>query len=196
MRGHGPRRPGRTLEERILPDTRLSHESNCGQQRPNMWDVDPRRLQHVAVPRRRIRFVRHPHTGRIRRVPIDAPMCCQVASDVAGRPVMCHSVRASSYQAMRCRVVMGWVGGRRIDRKTTMSASGSHWVRRQPRTCLGARQQPVGLAGDVAFQHAHDLSFREALFGAPLDVGAGAGVVAHAGEHDPPQRMVRLTVPG
>ena len=28
-----------------------------------MWDVDPQRLQHVAVPRRRIRFVRHPQSG-------------------------------------------------------------------------------------------------------------------------------------
>jgi hypothetical protein len=26
----------------------------------------------------------------------------------------------------------GWVGGRRIDRKTTVSVSGSHWVRPPP----------------------------------------------------------------
>jgi hypothetical protein len=33
-----------------------------------MWDVDLQRLQHVAVPRRRIRFVRHPQSGQSVRV--------------------------------------------------------------------------------------------------------------------------------
>ena len=59
-----------------------------------------------------------------------------------------------------------------------------------------AREELVGLACDVTLQHAHDLGLGETFFGAPLDVGAGAGVGAHAGEHDPPERMVRLTVPG
>ena len=33
----------------------------------------------------------------------EAPMCCQGAFGGAGRPVMGHALRASSYEAMRCR---------------------------------------------------------------------------------------------
>ncbi len=93
-------------------------------------------------------------------------------------------------------VVDGWVGGRRIVRRTTCRCRAVLGSGRQPRTCSAAREEPVGLACDVTFQDAHDLGFGEAFFAATLDVGAGAGVVAHAGEHDPPQCMVRLTVPG
>ena len=53
----------------------------------------------------------------------------------------------------------------------------------------------VELAGDVTLQDAHDLADRLAFRDAARNVFAGAFVAAHTGEHDPPQRMVRLTVP-
>src|SRR5689334_16687212 len=50
------------------------------------------------------------------------------------------------------------------------------------------------LAGDVPLQAADDL-LRQALLGAPLDVGAGGRVSAHPSDHDAPQCVVDLTVP-
>jgi hypothetical protein len=64
-RRHKRRPQANPTHARIMPALRLSHESNRGHRRPNMWDVDAQRLQHVAVPRRRIRFVRHPPLGRL-----------------------------------------------------------------------------------------------------------------------------------
>src|SRR6266487_5496030 len=59
----------------------------------------------------------------------------------------------------------------------------------------GAPQLLVDLAGDVTLQDPDDLGFRSS-FGEPSrDVFAGAFVAAHAGEHNAPQRMVRLAVP-
>ena len=55
-------------------------------------------------------------------------------------------------------------------------------------------QAGVDLAGDVALEAADDFLLRQALFGAPLDVGAGGGVGAHPGDHDPPQGVVGLPV--
>ena len=52
----------------------------------------------------------------------------------------------------------------------------------------------VELAGDVAFQGAHDLACGT-TFGDPArDVFAGAFIATRAGEHDPPQGMVRSAV--
>ena len=59
---------------------------------------------------------------------------------------------------------------------------------------LGGAEVAVGLAGDVALQAADDLSFRQSLGGAPLDLGAGGGVAAHPGDHDAPQGVVGLAV--
>ena len=52
----------------------------------------------------------------------------------------------------------------------------------------------VDLAGDVALQAAHDLSFALAFGGATLDVAPGSWVFAHADEHDAPERFVGLAV--
>ena len=52
----------------------------------------------------------------------------------------------------------------------------------------------VDLAGDVAFEAADDLALALALAGAPLDVGLGRLVVAHADEDDPVERRVGLAV--
>jgi hypothetical protein len=57
--------------------------------------------------------------GRLRRAPIDAPMCCQGASDVAGRPVMGHSGEGRLLLGRAVSGREGWAGGRRIDRRTT-----------------------------------------------------------------------------
>ena len=59
-----------------------------------------------------------------------------------------------------------------------------------------ARSAQVGvdLAGDVTLQAPDDLRLRQAFGGAPLGVGAGGRVVAHPGDHDPPQGMVGLPV--
>ena len=54
----------------------------------------------------------------------------------------------------------------------------------------------VDLAGDVPFEAADDLFLRQAFGGAPFDVGAGRRVGAHPGDHDPPQGVVGLPVPG
>ena len=53
----------------------------------------------------------------------------------------------------------------------------------------------VELAGDVALQRAHDLAGGSTVSETTRDVFAGAFITAHAGEHDPPQRMVCLAVP-
>jgi hypothetical protein len=58
----------------------------------------------------------------------------------------------------------------------------------------GRSEVAVVLPGDVTLQTADDLHLREPFFGTPVDIDAGAGVRAHAGDHDPPQRMVGLAV--
>ena len=123
-----------------MPALRLSHESNCGYQRPNMWDVDPQRLQHVAVPRRRIRFVRRPsysasycesfaphrntrgvsHTPRPRTSPRDHPRSAGTAAfrDARDRVSLIAGVsrgmRGARRAARRRRRV------RRVDRPRTI----------------------------------------------------------------------------
>ena len=51
---------------------------------------------------------------------------------------------------------------------------------------LGGLEVVVDLAGDVALEDPHDLSFTFALGSAALDVGLGSRVAAHPGEGDPP----------
>jgi hypothetical protein len=58
----------------------------------------------------------------------------------------------------------------------------------------GRAQVGVYLAGGVALQAADDLGLGLSFFRAALDVGAGGGVGAHAGEHDPPQGVAGLPV--
>ena len=55
-------------------------------------------------------------------------------------------------------------------------------------------QAAVDLAGDVTLQAADDLLLGQAFFAAAVDVGAGGGVGAHPGDHDPPQGMAGLAV--
>ena len=52
----------------------------------------------------------------------------------------------------------------------------------------------VDLAGDVALEDAHDLRLGASVGEAAFDVGAGARIGAHAGEHDAPQSVIRLAV--
>jgi len=52
----------------------------------------------------------------------------------------------------------------------------------------------VDLSGDVALQAADDLRLGQALGGAPLDVGSGGRMVAHADDHDAVQGGVGLAV--
>ena len=58
----------------------------------------------------------------------------------------------------------------------------------------GLCERGVDLAGDVAFEAAHDLAFALALAGAAVDVGPGRLVVAHADEDDAVERGVGLAV--
>ena len=51
-----------------------------------------------------------------------------------------------------------------------------------------------GLAGDVAFQAAHDLGGAHAFGPAPSHIGPGLLVAGHAGQHDAVQSGVGLTV--
>lgn len=55
-------------------------------------------------------------------------------------------------------------------------------------------EDAVDLAGDVALEAADDLGLGQALGGAPLDVGAGGCVVAHADQHDAIEGGVGLAV--
>jgi len=55
-------------------------------------------------------------------------------------------------------------------------------------------QVAVDLAGDVALEDAHDLGLGTSVGESAFDGGAGARVGAHAGEHDPPQSVIRLAV--
>jgi hypothetical protein len=57
-----------------------------------------------------------------------------------------------------------------------------------------AEQESEDLAGDVALQDSHDLGFRFAVGGAPLDVDAGARIASHARQRDAPEGVVGLAV--
>ena len=59
-----------------------------------------------------------------------------------------------------------------------------------------ARELLEDLAGDVALEGPDDLGFGASFGEAALHVGDGARfALAQPGEHDPPERMVRLAVP-
>jgi hypothetical protein len=92
----------------------------------------------------------------------------------------------------------GLAAGRRIVLRTTPAnwgVSADSGVRPAARTWRsGGAEVVVDLAGDVALEHSDDLFLGLAFFGAPLDVGAGAQVGAHAGDHDVPQRGVGSAV--
>ena len=84
--------------------------------------------------------------------------------------------------------------GPAVRSKDNRSVSGHSWARPVTPDLLGADEVRVELAGDVSFQDAHDLAGCETFSSAASDIFAGAFITAHAGEHDPPQRMVRLAV--
>ena len=65
---------------------------------------------------------------------------------------------------------------------------------RHSRSWSVAREMRVELAGDVTLQGAHDLAGGASFGEATRDVFAGAFIAGHAGEHDPPEGMVRLTI--
>ena len=59
---------------------------------------------------------------------------------------------------------------------------------------VGGSEVVVDLAGDVALEDPDDLSLAFAFGGAALDVGPRSRVAAHAGEGDPPERLVGVAV--
>ena len=93
-------------------------------------------------------------------------------------------------------VVESWVLQRRsADRsKDNRSVSGSYRARPPLRSWLRVRQVGVDLAGDVTLEDADDLAFGASLGQTSFDVDTGSLVGAHAGEHDPPEGVVRLPV--
>src|SRR5918995_3265649 len=86
-----------------------------------------------------------------------------------------------------------WSDGPADRSKDNRLVSGSY--RARPAAPDSAWKVSVDLACDVALENADDLARREPFGEAALEVVAGAGLGAEAGEHDPPQRMVRLAVP-
>ena len=90
---------------------------------------------------------------------------------------------------------MGGRGGRSVVAQPEgVSRFGRAKLRPPGRGSDGGGEGLVDLAGDVALEHAGDLTERLAFGGAPRDVALGAFVVGHAGEHDPVDRRVRLPV--
>jgi hypothetical protein len=77
-----------------------------------------------------------------------------------------------------------WVGSTgHYEDNTGNGASAGYWVRPHPPKLLcGPWQVFECLAGDVAFETAHDLASRQAFGFSPPDVVAGLVVAAHAGE--------------
>ena len=55
-------------------------------------------------------------------------------------------------------------------------------------------QRVVDLAGDVAFEAAHDFAFGFPFGGSAFDVGAGALAVAHSADGDQMQSAVGLAI--
>ena len=103
-------------------------------------------------------------------------------------------VRAGSYEAMRVPArVERWSADRSKDSRVGVRQLSGQTTARVLRLAEG--EVSVGLACDVTLEDAHDLALGLSRRGATRDVGAGARVGTHAGEHDPPQRMVRLPVP-
>jgi hypothetical protein len=67
----------------------------------------------------------------------------------------------------------------------------------RPRELVSAGRWPqagVDLAGDVTLEAADDFLLRQAFFSAPVGVGAGRGVGAQPGDHDPVEGVVGLAV--
>src|SRR5438067_1527059 len=95
---------------------------------------------------------------------------------------------------MRSGDGLGWRAGRSIEGQPV--ASGHYRARpATPGLALVTGQVSIDLAGDVALEHPDDLRLGEPFGNSPFDIDAGAFVAAHAGQHDAPQRMVRLAVP-
>ena len=86
---------------------------------------------------------------------------------------------------VRPRTVRLVVAGRQIVLGTTLGCQPIMGSDPPPDQCSGA-EEGVDLAGDVAFEHPDDLAFAETFLGAAGDVGAGAGIAAHAADHDDP----------
>jgi len=115
--------------------------------------------------------------------------CCRRGWQTSDGP---FGVRASSYEAMRCRAGSEWRAGRSFEGQ--LVASGHSWARPAASDFSVAHEVGVELAGDVALQDAHDLADGLSFRDAARIVFAGAFIVAHAGEHDVPERVVGLAV--
>jgi hypothetical protein len=100
---------------------------------------------------------------------------------------------------MRSHRPGGWRVGStgHYEDSTRNGASAGYWVRpHPPGLSCGAWQVFERLAGDVAFETAHDLASRESFGSAPPYVVAGLSVATHAGQDDLVERSVGLPVRG
>ena len=111
----------------------------------------------------------------------------------AGRPVMGHSGEGELLSGHAVPRVFGSDG-------PAVRKKDSRWRRgiRGPGPPLliwsVGHEMRVELAGDVSLQDAHDLAGGASFSESTRNVFAGAFIATHAGEHDPPERMVRLAV--
>src|SRR6266513_1361803 len=103
--------------------------------------------------------------------------------------------RAGSYQ-VTSSAGYGIRSGRQIGSRPARGAAADMRARpsRELRGSGAVAEVAVDLAGDIPLQAADDLPLRQALLGAPLDIGPGRGMRAHPGDHDPPQRLAGLAV--
>ena len=84
-------------------------------------------------------------------------------------------VVAGSYEVTPPWQGCGW-GRQVITRTASEDASAGYWVRPHPDRLCGPWEVFERLAGDVAFQAAHDLAGRQALGPSPPHVVAGLGI--------------------
>src|SRR6266550_5834301 len=92
------------------------------------------------------------------------------------------------------RAERGWSGGPAVRSKDSRWRRGIRGPGPPLQIVSFAHEMRVELAGDVTLQDAHDLAGGTSFGESARDVFAGAFIVAHAGEHDPPEGMVGLAV--
>ncbi len=120
-------------------------------------------------------------------------MLSRVVFGGAGRPVMGHSGEGRLLSGHAVPNVFG-SGGPAVRSKDSRWRRGIRGPGPPLQIWSVAYEMRVELAGDVSLQGAHDLAGGASFGESAGDVFAGAFIAAHAGEHDPPERMVGLTV--
>ena len=105
-------------------------------------------------------------------------------------------VRASSYEVTSQQVRMGsGTAGESFEGQHGCGSRLAGQAAPEVRASAGrGAEVAVNFAGDVTLEAADDLFLGQAFLAAPFNVGAGRGVRAHPGDHDPPQGMIGLAV--